>query len=209
MQWLVLGLIVFLGVHSVRIVADDWRAQVIDRVGLGAWKAAVSLASLAGLALLAWGYALARQAPVVLWDPPLAARHAAALLTLLAFVLLVAAYVPGNGLKVRLRHPMVLGVKLWAFAHLLANGTLADLLLFGGFLVWAVFDYRAARRRGEGPPAAADGESEDDTPDTEPDPRHVVSPAATVATLVAGVVAWAAFAFWLHAALFGVAPFGR
>ena len=209
MQWLVLGLIVFLGAHSLRIVAEDWRAQVIDRVGLAAWKAAVSLASLVGLALLAWGYALARQTPVVLWEPPLAMRHVAALLTLLAFVLLVAAYVPGNWMKVRLRHPMVLGVKLWALAHLLANGTLADLLLFGSVLVWAVFDYRAACRRGGAAATNGGNDDEDDAADTDPDPRHVVSPVATVATLVVGTVAWAGFAFWLHAALFGVAPFGR
>lgn len=200
MQWLVLGLILFLGVHSVRIVADDWRNQTIDRVGLGAWKAVYSLVSAVGLALIVWGYGLARQEPVTLWTPPLGMRHAASLLTLLAFVLLVAAYVPGNAIKARLGHPMVLSVKLWAFAHLLSNGTLADVLLFGGFLAWAVLNYRAARRR----LPEADGE---DDAETAPAARGG-SLAATVATLVVGVGTWAVFAFWAHGALIGVRPFG-
>ncbi|TSE26008.1 NnrU family protein [Tepidimonas aquatica] len=210
MQWLVLGLIVFLGVHSVRIVADDWRTQVIERVGPLAWKAGYGLLALLGLALVVWGYAQARLEPAVLWSPPLAMRHAAALLTLPAFVLAVAAYVPGNALKVRLGHPLVLSVKLWATAHLLANGNLADVLLFGGFLAWAVFNYRAARRRDARTPGT-DAADEDDADDgvTEPDPRHPVSAAATVATVVVGVALWVVFAFWLHAVLFGVAPLGR
>lgn len=211
MQWLVLGLIVFLGVHSVRIVADDWRTQTIDRWGLATWKAAYSLLSLAGLALIVVGYDLARQAPLTLWQPPLGMRHAAALLTLIAFVLLVAAYVPGNALKARLGHPMVLAVKLWAFAHLLANGTLADVLLFGGFLVWAIFNYRSARRRDAAPgsdrtpadDAAADGLEGEVATDGAPSTL-----AATVATVVVGLATWALFAFWAHGALFGVRPFG-
>ncbi|TSE29869.1 NnrU protein [Tepidimonas thermarum] len=199
MQWLVLGLILFLGVHSVRIVADDWRQQTIDRIGLGAWKALYSLLSAVGLVLIVWGYGLARQTPVVLWNPPLGMRHAASLLTLLAFVLLVAAYVPGNALKQRWQHPMVLGVKLWALAHLLANGTLADVLLFGGFLAWAVLDFRAARQRSAATSSTDDEDAED---------RTTPSTAATVATVVVGVVAWAVFAFWAHTALIGVRPFG-
>ncbi len=115
----------------------------------------------------------------------------ASLLTLLALVLLAAAFVPRNGLKARLGHPMLLAVKLWALAHLLSNGTLADKLLFGAFLVWAVLAFRAARQRDR---AAA-----------------LVQPAGTLpgtlATVVAGVGLWALFAFWLHAVLFGVAPF--
>ncbi|MCX7814582.1 MAG: NnrU family protein [Tepidimonas ignava] len=209
MQWLVLGLIVLLGVHSVRIVADDWRTQVIERVGPLAWKAGYGLLALVGLVLVVWGYAQARLEPAVLWTPPLAMRHAAALLTLPAFVLAVAAYVPGNALKVRLGHPLVLSVKLWATAHLLANGNLADVLLFGGFLVWAVFNYRAARRRDAAQQASADDDDDSDAGLAEPDPRHPVSGTATVATVVVGVALWVVFAFWLHAVLFGVAPLGR
>ena len=203
MQWLVLGLILFLGVHSVRIVADDWRNQTIDRIGLGAWKAVYSLVSAVGLGLIIWGYGLARQSPDVLWTPPLGMRHAASLLTLVAFVLLVAACVPGNAIKARLGHPMVLSVKLWAFAHLLSNGTLADVLLFGGFLAWAVLNYRAARRRT--PAGRDDADDEDDAVVTA---NRGPSLAATVATVVVGLGAWAVFAFWAHGVLIGVRPFG-
>ena len=190
MLWLILGLLIFLGVHSVRIVADDWRNRAIARVGEGPWKGAYSLLSLAGLALIVAGYAEARLQPVPVWAPPAWTRHAAALLSLPAFVLLVAAYVPGNHFKARLDHPMLLAVIAWALAHLLSNGFLADLLLFGGFLLWAMLAYGAARRRGGLPPST--------TP----------SLARDVVVLVAGVAAWAAFAVGLHARLIGVAPFG-
>ncbi|MCI1190811.1 NnrU family protein [Calidifontimicrobium sp. SYSU G02091] len=193
MTILILGLVLFLGTHSVRIVAEGWRTATIARVGPGVWKGVYSLVALAGFVLIVWGYGLARQSPVVLWTPPLAMRHVASLLTLIAFVMLSAAYVPRNGIKARLKHPMVLSVKVWAFAHLLANGTLADVLLFGGFLVWAVLDFRAARQRDRA--------------------AGTVYPAGTLAgtaaTVAVGVAAWALFAFWLHAAWIGVAPFGR
>lgn len=188
---LLLGLVLFLGVHSTRIVADGWRTRTIERIGAGPWKGLYSLLSLAGLVLLVGGYALARQQPVVLWTPARGMNHLAALLTLPAFVLLVAAYVPRNAIRARLQHPMVLGVKLWALAHLLANGTLADLLLFGGFLAWAVFSFRSARRRGPVPAAAAP-----------------TSGGATGGAVLLGVALWAWFAFWGHAWLIGVRPFG-
>ena len=193
MTILILGLVIFLGVHSVRIVADGWRATTIARIGAGAWKGLYSVLSLAGFVLIVWGYGLARHDPVPLWTPPVATRHVASLLTLASFVLLAAAYVPRNGIKAALGHPMLLGVKLWAFAHLLANGTLADVLLFGAFLAWAVVDFRAARRRDR----AADV------------PRATGTFAGTAAAVAVGVGAWAAFAFWLHAAWIGVAPFAR
>lgn len=192
MTYLILGLIIFLGVHSVRIVADDWRTQTRSRLGELPWKGLYSVASLVGFGLLVWGFGLARQQPVQLWSPPLAMRHLAALLTLVSFVLLAAAYVPGNGIKARLHHPMVLATKVWALAHLLANGNLAHVLLFGAFLVWAVFDFGAARRRdrvaGTQYPAGSAG--------------------ATAATVLVGLVAWLAFAMWLHGLLIGVRPFG-
>jgi uncharacterized membrane protein len=192
MTFLILGLVLFLGIHSSRILAPALRSRVIAQRGEGAWKGPYALLSLAGFALLIWGYGLARQDPVLLWTPPVWTRHAAALLVLVAFVLVTAAYVPGNGIKARLHHPMVLGVKVWAFAHLIANQTLADVLLFGGFLVWAVFAFAASRRRdrAEGtvyPPG---------------------STSRTALTVVIGIVAWAVFAFWGHAWLIGVQPFG-
>jgi uncharacterized membrane protein len=194
MTFLILGLVLFLGAHSVRIVGEDWRTSVRARIGEGPWKGGYTAVSLVGLALVVWGYGLARQAPVVLWATPLWTRHLAGLLTLVAFVMLAAAQVPGNAIKARLRHPMVLGVKVWAFAHLLANNTVADLVLFGSFLVWAVLNFRSARARARDRAAGI----------VYPPGRAV----PTVIAVVAGVGAWVAFAFWLHLWLIGVRPFG-
>jgi uncharacterized membrane protein len=191
MTILILGLIVFLGVHSTRIFADDWRTAQRKRLGEGAWKGIYALLSLAGFGLIIWGFGLARQEPLVLWIAPVAMRHVAALLTLIAFVLLAAAYVPRNAIKSSVHHPMLLAVKVWAFAHLLANGKLADLVLFGAFLAWAVVCFIAARKR-------------DRAAGTQYPPG---TPGGTAAAVVAGVAGWAAFALWLHAALIGVQPF--
>ena len=147
MTFLIIGLLLFLGAHSIRIVADGWRTERIARLGENHWKGLYSLASAAGLALIVWGYGLARAEPVALWAPPGWTRHLAALLTLPAFVLIAAAYVPGNRIKAAVGHPMVAGVKVWAIAHLLSNGNLADALLFGAFLLWAVLDFRSAHQR--------------------------------------------------------------
>jgi uncharacterized membrane protein len=191
MTWLILGLVLFLGAHSVRVVAEDWRAGVIARIGLNAWKGGYSLVSIAGFALLVWGYGEARSLPVALYHPPAYLAHATSLLSLVAFVLIAAAYVPGNHLKAAVGHPMAAGVKLWAFAHLLSNGRLADVVLFGAFLGWAVAVFVAARRRDR--------------------VAGVRYPAGTLPrtalTVALGVAAWAAFAFWAHRALIGVAPF--
>ena len=191
MGMLILGLVLFLGVHSTRIVADGWRSAMMARLGDNAWKGLYALLSLLGFALLVWGFGVARQQPVLLWSPPVAMRHVAALLTLIAFVLLAAAYVPRNAIKARLHHPMVLGVQVWAFAHLLANGRLANVLLFGSFLVWAALSFRAARAR-----------------DRAAQPSYPAGSAAgTAMTVLVGIVAWAVFAFWAHGALIGVRPF--
>jgi uncharacterized membrane protein len=189
---LLLGLVIFLGVHSTRIVAEGWRTGMLARLGEKGWKGVYSLASLVGFVLIIVGYGMARQQPVVLWNPPVAMRHIAGLLMLVSFILLTAPYVPGNGIKSKLRHPMVLGVKVWALAHLLSNGTLADVLLFASFLVWAVLSFRAARGRDRA--AGVVGTSG--------------KASATVVTVVVGVIAWAVFAFWAHGALIGVRPFG-
>ena len=188
---LLLGVVLFLGVHSARIVADGARTRFIARRGEGPWKGLYSLASALGLVLIVWGYGQARLQPTVLWTSPGWTRPLASLLTLVSFVLLAAAYVPRNGIKARLHHPMVLGVKAWALAHLLANNTAADVLLFGGFLLWAVFSFRAARARDRVAQVAY-------PPGTT---------AATLTTVAAGVLAWAVFAFWAHGALVGVKPF--
>lgn len=192
MSFLILGLVLFLGVHSVRILAGDWREAQIARLGEMRWKGAYSLASAAGLGLIVWGYGMAHVDSPVLWQTPPWTRHVAATLTVPAFILLVAAYIPGSHIKAAVGHPMVAGVTVWAVAHLIANGSLADATLFGVFLVWAVVSFASSHRRdrlaGRGYPArgwSADG-----------------------AVLAVGLVAWAAFAFYGHAWLIGVRPFG-
>jgi uncharacterized membrane protein len=192
MGLLLLGLILFLGVHSTRIFADGWRTATIARIGEKPWKGVYTVLSIAAFVVLVWGYTRARQNPVLLWTPPVGMRHVAALLMVIAFILFVAAYVPRNWFKSKLHHPQFLSVKVWAFAHLLANGTLIDVLLFSGFLAWAVLGFTAARRRDRAAgtvyaPATAGG---------------------TAIAVVAGLVAWAVFAFWLHGWLIGVKPFG-
>ncbi len=189
---LVIGLLLFLGVHSIRLFAAEWRTSQIRKYGLLPWKGVYALLSLAGLALIVLGYGQARLDPTWLWVPPLWTRHLASLLTIPAFILLAATYIPGSHIKARVGHPMLLGVKFWAVAHLVANGTLADLLLFGGFLAWAVPLYVVSRRRdrmaGMHPPAGRVSRD--------------------VAAVVVGLVAWVVFALWLHGVLIGVKPFG-
>ena len=192
MTILVLGLLIFLGVHSVRIMAAPWRAATIARVGESGWKGLYSLASASGLVLIVWGYGLARGHTVLLWTPPTGTRHVTALLTVLAFVLIAAAYVPGNRIKAAVGHPMVLGVLIWALAHLLAKGSLAAVVMFGAFLIWAALDFVSARRRER---VAA--------------PRYAGGTLARDAIVViVGFGGWALFAFMLHGWLIGVRPFG-
>lgn len=191
MAILILGLAVFLGVHSIRIVADDWRTAQRNRYSEHAWKAGYSIVSITGFILIVVGYGMARQEPVILWAPPVAMRHIAALLTAISFVLISAAYVPRNSFKASLHHPMLLGVKVWAVAHLLANGSLADVMLFGSFLVWAIFCFKAARQR-----------------DRAAQTRYSEGTArGTITAVIVGLVLWALFAFWLHGLLIGVRPF--
>jgi len=191
MTYLILGLVVFLGSHSLRIFAEGWRTRMIARLGPNGWKGLASLVSLAAFVLLVWGYGQARQATTILYSPPLFLHHVTALLVLISFVLLAAAHVPANHIKAAVGHPMVAGVKLWAFAHLLSTGTLADVVLFGAFLAWSVVDFMAARKRDRA--------------------AGTTYPAGTVAgtavTVIIGAAAWIVFALWLHLWLIGVKPF--
>lgn len=195
---LMLGLVLFLGVHSLSIVAPEGRNRLAQRLGEGAFKGLYSLVSLVGFALIVWGYGLSREAPVMLYAMPAGFRHLAALLMLPVFVLLFAAYLPGR-IQRAAKHPMLLAVKLWALAHLLAQsvtgGSLADVLLFGGFLAWAVMDRISIKRR-----AAAGG--------LRPVPALPAGKANDFIALAGGLVVYLAFVFWLHAAWFGVRPFG-
>lgn len=195
MTQLILGLILFLGAHSVRIWADDWRNRTIEAYGDKAFKGIYTLVSLLGFYLLVVGYGEARLQTVALWNPPIFTKHISILLMLLSSILLVATYVPRNHFKMRLGHPMVLSVKVWALSHLLANGNLADLLLFGSFLMWAVLNFRSARARDH--VLLAENQSTDQ-------PKML----ATLITLVGGMAIWALITFVLHAKVVGVAPMG-
>jgi uncharacterized membrane protein len=192
MALLIAGLILFLGAHSTRIFADDWRTRTIEQLGELKWKGLVTVLSIAGFILLIVGYDQARMTTVALWQPPIWTRHVAVLFNLLAFILVAAAYVPRNIIKSKIGHPMIAGVKIWALAHLLANGNLADVLLFGTFLLWAVLDFRTSRRRDR--------------------INATVYPEAAMAnsllTLVVGLGAGVVFMLWLHVRWVGVSPLG-
>ncbi|WP_329742302.1 NnrU family protein [Dyella sp. A6] len=190
MWMLILGLLIFLGLHSVRIFADGWRTRQIARLGPLRWKAVYSVLAIAGFVLICWGFGLARQHPVLLYAPPAWLRHLNALFTLVAFVLLAAARVPRNHFKEKLHHPQTLAVKTWAFGHLLAIGMLRDVVLFGAFLLWSVVLYAVARRRDRREGIVyAEGTIRGD-----------------IIACVIGAVLWALFAFWLHELLIGVNP---
>lgn len=190
MMMLMIGLMLFLGGHSIRILAEDWRRRRIAAMGEGRWKALFSVVAALGLALLAMGYGAARGEATQLWQAPAWTRHLTALLTLPAFVLLVAAYLPGSRIRAAVGHPMILGVKLWAFAHLLSNGGLADVVLFGSFLAWAAADFAAARRRDASAGVVRTGGSA----------------SRDIAVIVVGSGAWALFAWLVHGPLIGVQP---
>ena len=150
---LVLGLVLFLGPHSVRIVAPGLRDGFVASRGEGPWRGLYSLVSLAGFALIVWGYGMARLEAPLLYEPPAWMKHINMALMFFSFVALAASQFPPGRIKAALRHPMLVAVKIWAFGHLLANGDLAALLLFGAFLAWAVLDRISLKRRGDTGPA--------------------------------------------------------
>lgn len=190
MTALILGMIIFVGMHSVRVVSDDFRTRQIAKVGARTWRAMYAAVSFVGFVLIVIGYGIARGDPVFLWNPPLWTHYVTTVLTIPAFILFAASSVPGTRIRAKVGHPLLAGVKTWAFAHLIANGTLADILLFGVFLLWSIAAYASARRR-----------------DRKAGTVYPVGPVMRdVTAVVAGLVAWAAFAFWLHAWLIGVSP---
>jgi uncharacterized membrane protein len=191
MSLLVVGLVLFLGIHSVSIVAPGWRDAQIRERGEATWKGLYSVLSVIALVLLIYGFGQARLAPIQLYTPPVALRHLALLLMLPVFPLFLAAYFPGRIQRLA-RHPMLLSVKLWATAHLLANGTLADVLLFGGFLVWAIADRISVKRRAV----------PHKVPGAPPGPLN------DIIALVGGLAVYALFLFWLHVRMVGVSPLG-
>lgn len=188
MTILILGLVAFLGVHSVRILAAPFRDAQIA-ASPGRWKGLYSLVSAVGLGLIIWGWILFRPTAPQLYDPPSWGRHAAWGLVWLAFVLMACSNGPVGRIKATVRHPMLLGTIAWASGHLLANGDQASVLLFGAFLIWAILDLASALGRKEPAPV-------------------VTKPIADVIAVVAGTVLWALFVFFLHRLLFGVSPLG-
>ncbi|BBI52424.1 hypothetical protein HORIV_48450 [Vreelandella olivaria] len=134
MTIMIIGLLIFLGSHSVRIFAENWRQQQIAKHGESTWKVAYAAVSIVGLAIAIYGFGQMRLNPLYIWYPPMGMRHAVALLMVPAFIMLVAAYIPHNAIKAKLGHPMMLAVKIWAFAHLLANGRLGDIIFLLPFL---------------------------------------------------------------------------
>lgn len=189
MIYLILGLVIFLGVHSVEIVSPSFRSTTVARVGEGAYKGVYSLLSIAGFVLLVWGYGVARQDPILLYAPPVWMRHVTALLMVPVFPLLLAAYLPGR-IKAAVKNPMLAAIKAWAFAHLLSNGMLADLLLFGGFLAWAVVDLISLKRR----------------PVVRPVPGPPPMKYNDLIAVVGGLALYVVFVMWLHVRLIGVSP---
>jgi len=188
---LILGLAVFIGTHVIT-TRRDARARLIARFGEGPYKIAYSIASIVGVLLIAWGFGQYRATGYIpVWEPPAWTRHITALLVLLAVICVVAAYSPGR-IKTTLKHPMLVGVKLWAFAHLISNGDLGSIILFGSILGWAVFDRISLKRRTDagGPPVPVGGVKQD-----------II--AVIVGTLIYLLLGW------LHPYVIGVAAFGR
>jgi len=192
---LIAGLVLFLGAH-VFVTCRDQRAAVIARLGEGGYKGLFSLVSLIGIVLIVWGFGLYRQTEWInIWFPPAWMRHVTVALVWPAIVLVVAAYLPGR-IKAAAKHPMLAGVKLWAFAHLLSNGDLGSILLFGSFLAWGVYARIAAKRRGEtvgaNPTVGIGGPVLND-----------------VIAVIGGTVLYVILGLWFHPAAIGVPVFGR
>ena len=190
---LILGLAIFLATH-VFVSFRDARAGVIERVGLPVYRSLFAIVSLARLALIVWGYAQYRAHDLVqLWTPPAFMRHITVGLVLFAMIFVVAAFFPSH-IKTRLKHPMLAGVKTWALAHLLSNGDLGSVLLFGTFLAWGVYARIAAKRRGDIGAAA------------KPAPDSWMN---DIIVVVLGAAVFLALGFWFHPYVIGVPVFGR
>ena len=190
MAVLILGLVLFLGTHAFTM-ARERRARLVARLGEGPYKGLYSLLSLAGIVLIAVGYGRYRADDWInLWSPPVWTRHLALLLVWAAFVAFVAAYFPGR-IKRALKHPMLAGLKIWAAAHLIANGDLGSILLFGSFLAWAVAARISVKRRDEVQPHGGEA--------AEP-----AGPRNDALAVGIGTAAYLVFAIWLHPWLIGV-----
>lgn len=184
---LVIGLLLFLGSHSVRFLADDWRSRQVERFGLRVWKLGYSVVSLIGLVLIIWGVGLTQTSGPFFWVLPYSAFPIISAIMLLAIIFVVAAYSPRNIFKAYLHHPLIAGVGLWAFAHLVASGRVASMLLFASFLLWAIAAFIYARRR-----------------DQRQEKQYASGLMGTVISIVLGFLVWAAFITQLHTRLIGI-----
>jgi uncharacterized membrane protein len=188
---MILGLVLFLGVHTLS-AQRELRARLIAAWGEGGYKGGYALVSLSGLVLIVWGFAQYRATGWIdVWDPPKPLKHITMALMLPAVILVVAAYIRGH-IYTALKHPMLAGVKLWAAAHLLANGDLGGIILFGSFLGWAVFDRISLKRRSDAgaPPIPIGGWGND------------------LIAVAVGIVAYLALAFAFHPVVIGVPVVG-
>jgi len=186
MVLLLLGLVIFFAAHSVSIVSEPWRDRMVAKMGELPWKATYAVLSVIGLVLIIRGYGQARLDPIVLYATPSWLRHVAMLLLVPVFPLFLAASFPGR-IKTTTKHPMLLATKIWATAHLLVNGTLADMFLFGTFLAWAVVDRISMKHR---VPRVI--------------PGAPPSKANDIIVVAAGLAIYAAFVFWLHGWWIGI-----
>jgi uncharacterized membrane protein len=188
MSLFIVGLILFFATHSISIVAGSWRDRMVAQLGEKRWQGIYSLISIIGFVLIVWGYGVARGTTGVLYTPPLWTYHINALFMLPVFTLLMAANMPGR-IKTMTRHPMLLATILWALGHLISNGAVADVLLFGVFLVWSIADRISVARRA-------------------PRMGHQMPPGRMndAIAVIGGLAIYAVFVFWAHAWLFGVSP---
>ena len=190
MTILILGLCLFLSMHSLGFLAPAWRGQMVARLGQTGWQGIAGLVGLVGFILIVWGYGLARAAPLNIYSPPIWTRHLSLQIMLPVFPLLLATYLPGR-IQAAVVHPMLTAVIIWALAHLTANGNLADLLLFGGFLAWALTDRISLLTR--------------QAPAVQGAPRRKAN---DLIALGAGLALYVVFLLWAHKWLFGVSPLG-
>jgi uncharacterized membrane protein len=189
MVYLIAGLALFFAAHSISIVNEGWRDRIAGRVGVWPWKGIYSLVAIPGFILICWGYGLARQEPVALYTPPVWTRHIAMLLMVFVFPLFLAANLPGR-IKTAVGHPLLAATMIWALAHLLVNGSLAGVLLFGSFLAWAVLDRISMKGRTQRPIPSAPASSMNDA-----------------AALIVGLLIYGGFLVWGHNALIGIPLF--
>lgn len=190
---LVIGLVIFFCLHSVRLVAPQWRESSMKEHGEMRWKMRFGLLTLMSTAFIVMGYMQMRIEPIWLWFPPVWTRHLAGLLVLVALFFVGSALVKNSTMKNKMGYPMLIGVKIWAFAHLISNGTLADVMIFGSFLVWSIVSFAVNRRRDRLAGVVYEQSEDSSVP-------------ANLIAFVFAMMSWFTIVFYLHQAIIGVSP---